>query len=88
MHFSIIRNNFAIMTVKESFISVEASGMLIKVRGTLHKQSETCNKASGTLNKPSETYNKVNGMLNKPSRTCNKPSEMLIKQSETCNKVV
>ena len=86
LHFSIIRNNFAIMTVKERFISIKASGTLnklsgtcIKVSETLNKQSETCNKVSGTLNKQSETCNKVSGTLNKQSETCNKVSGTLIK---------
>ena len=37
LHFSIIRNNFAIMTVKEKIISVKASGTLIKVSETYNK---------------------------------------------------
>ena len=74
LHFSIIRNNFAIMTVKERFISVEASG-------TLNKLSETCNKVSGMLNKLSKTCNKV-------SKSCNKVSRMLNKTSGTLIKVV
>ena len=72
MHFSNIRNNFAIMTVKERFISVKASG-------TYNKASERLNKVSGTLNKQSETCNKVNGTLIKASETCNKVSGTLIK---------
>ena len=55
MHFSIIRNNFAIMTVKERFISVKPSETYNKVSGTLNKPSETCNKVSGIFNKLSET---------------------------------
>ena len=55
LHFSIIRNNFAIMTVKERFISVKPSETYNKVSGTLNKPSETCNKVSGIFNKLSET---------------------------------
>ena len=72
LHFSIIRNNFAIMTVKERIFSVKESGTFNKQSGTLNKQSETCNKVSGMRNK-------VSGTFNKQSETCNKVSGTLIK---------
>ena len=72
LHFSFIRNKFAIMTVKERYISVKTSEMFIKASGT-------CDKVSGMLNKPSETCSKVSESYNIVSETCNKVSATLIK---------
>ena len=61
LHFSIIRNNFAIMTVKERSISVKASGTCDKVGGTQKVVSETCKVMSGTYKVVSETYKVMSG---------------------------
>ena len=80
LHFSIIRNNFAIMTVKERFISVKASG-------TLNKLSETCKEVCGTLKVKSETCKVMSETYKVVSETCKVVSETCKVMSETCKEV-
>ena len=88
LHFSNIRNNFAIMTVKERFISVKASG-------TLNKLSETCKEVCGTLKVKSETckvmsetYKVVSETCKVMSETCKEVSGTYKVMSGTCKEVL
>ena len=71
LHFSNIRNNFAIMTVKERFISVKASGTCNEVSGTCKVVSETCKVMSETYKVVSETYKVM-------SETCKEVLKLII----------
>ena len=88
LHFSIIRNNFAIMTVKERFISVKASGMLKEVSRTCKEVSGTLKVKSETCKVMSETYKVVSETCKVMSETCKEVSGTYKVMSGTCKEVL